>query len=100
MRESSYEECAVKPQSAVSLSVVLFSLRLDFSWLHFFESRRNMSCDESHEPTKPEQSRMLFGQIRVHSALAAKSRRTLPNFPEYPPNKPGQSRTVDMALRA
>jgi len=86
MRESSYEECAVKPLSAVSLRAVLFFLRPDFSCIHFFEKRRNMSCDESHEPNKPGQSRTLFGQIRVHSALAGKSRRTLPNFPEYPPN--------------
>jgi len=45
----------------VSLSVVLFFLRPDFSCIHFFEKRRNMSCDESHEPNKPEQSRTLFG---------------------------------------
>jgi len=95
MRESSYEECAVKPQPAVPLSVVIFSLRPDFSRIHFFEKRRNMSCDESHEPNKPEQSRMPFGKIRVRSALAGKSRRTLPKLPEYPPNKPEQSRTVD-----
>jgi len=82
MRESSYAEFAVKPQSAVSLSVVLFFLRPDFSCLHFFDSRRNMSCDGSHEPNKAERSRTLFGQIRVHSAFAAESRRTLPNLPE------------------
>jgi len=100
MRESFYEGFAVKPPSAVSLSGELFFLRPDFSCLHFFDSRRNMSCDESHEPNKPERARTLFGQIRVHSAIAAESRRTLPNFPEYPPNKPEQSRTVDAALWA
>jgi hypothetical protein len=61
MRESSYEECAVKPQSAVSLSVVLFSLRPDFSCIHFFEKRRNMSNAACAAPNKPEQSRTLFG---------------------------------------
>jgi len=60
MRHSSYEKFAVKPQPAVLLSGVLFFLRPDFSWLHFFDSRRNMSCDESHEPNNPEQSRTLF----------------------------------------
>jgi hypothetical protein len=100
MRESFYEGFAVKPQSAVSLSGELFLLRPDFSCIHFFEKRRNMSCDESHEPNKPEQSRTLFGQIRVHSARPTESRRTLPNLPEYPPNKPEQSRTVDGALWA
>jgi len=87
----------VRRQAAAcgSAERVIFSLRPDFSRIHFFEKRRNMSCDGSHESNKPEQSRTLFGQIRVRSALAGKSRRTLPNFPEYPPNKPEQSRTVD-----
>jgi len=100
MRESFYEGFAVKPPSAVSLSGELFFLRPDFSCLHFLDSRRNMSCDESHEPNKPEQSRTLFGQIRICSAISAGNHRTCPNFTKYLPNKPEQSRTVDAALWA
>ncbi len=51
-----------------------------------------MSCDESHEPNKPEQSRTLFGQIRICSAISAGNHRTCPNFTKYLPNKPEQSR--------
>jgi hypothetical protein len=90
MRHSSYAKIAVKPQSAVSLSGVLFSYVLIFRGSIFLiRDAICLAMDRTSRtnPNNAERCSGKFGSVRPSRQKAAEHCRISPNIGRMSPNK-------------